>query len=304
MRILITSGFKEAKFVRENFPNHYVYTSYDECEDADVLIGFSSQVTNQLLDKLPSLKWFQTLSSGYNTMDLEYLKRRGIQFSNGRGLHGIAISEDIITKMLVLNRHTNYYMENQKKSTWKPHHEMEIELSGATAGILGAGVIATETAKKLKAFGMKTIGFRKSRGNAVYFDEMYCGKENLPTVLMQSDYLIITVALNEDTKHMINSENIGLLNKNAVIINVARGEVIEKNVLFNALSHHKIRAAGLDVTDPEPLPPDDPLWQLDNVYITPHRAGKSNNRSERNCMLIKDNIENFEAGKELLNRIV
>jgi phosphoglycerate dehydrogenase-like enzyme len=304
MRILVTSGVNETEFIRKNFPMHDIYTGYDECEDAEVLIGFSSQITNQFLEKLPSLKWFQTLSSGYNTMDLEYLKRRGIKFSNGRGLHGIAISEDIISKMLILNRHTKIYMENQKKSLWNPYPEMEIELSGSTAGILGAGVIATETAKKLKAFGMKTIGFRKSEGNAEYFDEMYCGKENLSTVLMQSDYLIITVALNEDTKHMINSENIGLLHKNAVIINIARGEIVEKNALYDVLFNHKIRAAGLDVTDPEPLPPENPLWQLDNVYITPHRAGKSNNRAERNCKLIKDNIENFQAGKELLNRIV
>lgn len=304
MEILITSGDKETEFLRKYFPNHNIYTNYDECDNAEVLIGFSSQITNQTLDKLPSLKWFQTLSSGYNTVDLGYLKRRGIKFTNGRGLHGIAISEDIISKMLILNRHTKIYMENQKKSFWNPYPEMEIELSGSTAGILGAGVIATETAKKLKAFGMKTIGFRRRKGDVEYFDEMYNGKENLDKVLMQSDYLIITVSLNEDTKHMINSDNINLLDKNAVIINIARGEVIEKNALYDVLINHKIRAAGLDVTDPEPLPSEDPLWQLDNVYITPHRAGKSNNRAQRNCKLIKDNIENFEAGRNLINRIV
>ena len=175
---------------------------------------------------------------------------------------------------------------------WNPIRK-EPELTGSTVGIVGAGSIGIEVAKRLKSFDTKVIGYKRKAEAVRFFDEIYTGNEGLEIVIRESDYLIIAVPLTKETMHLINKERISWMKSSAVLINVARGKIVDQDALVDALNAGKLRGAGLDVTTPEPLPKDHPLWKMSQVFITPHNASSSPFMQRRLMELVLHNLERY-----------
>ena len=271
--------------------------------DADVIVSMGSLLEPKSLERYPNLKWVALISAGYDHVDLDYLKKRNIMLTNAKDVFSIQIAEDIISKIMFFNRNLGFHYEKQKERAWK-YKSVSNEIYGSTIGILGTGSIGQHVAKRLKAFDTKIIGYKRTFDHIPYFDMIYTEKHGLYELLKESDYVIVALALNDQTKHILDAKALSMMKTNALIVNVARGDVIDQQALTKALVSHQIRGAALDVTSPEPLPETDVLWTLDNCFITPHNASASPKIHERIRDEIEDTIDRVIHQKELDNRII
>ncbi|NLK63839.1 MAG: D-2-hydroxyacid dehydrogenase [Tissierellia bacterium] len=299
MKIIINKKYID--IVSGKFPDIEFYTEIDECPEAEALIGEAVDFVPEKLDKLPNLRWLQSFWAGYNTLDLDYMRSRNITLCNARDIYSVPIAEDVVCKILIHNTNALAYIKSQKEHKWDLSQKRR-NLQGQTIGIIGTGSIATEIAKRLQGFGVKIIGYKRNPVSALaYFDEIHSGKRGLEYLMSNSDYIIVTVDLNKETHHMINKDNLELMKESASIINIARGSIINQKDLTEVLKNKIISYAGLDVFEIEPLPEDDELWDLENVYITPHASGIVKENKKRLAELIISNIQRFIDNEKLAN---
>ena len=272
-------------------------------QDIEVFFGLNSTLLTVDLNQYKDLKWVQLYMAGFDNVDVKALKDRGLIVSNARDIFSISIAEDIIAKISYFNRNTREFIEHMKTRTWQQIWK-DHEIWHSTIGIIGTGSIGKETAKRLQAFEpSKIIGYRTKQAPVDYFDEIYTGKMGLEKVISQSDYLIIALPLNDHTAYMLHKDNLKLMKPSALLINVARGQVIVQDDLIELLSQGKIRGAALDVTDPEPLPNDSELWALDNCFITPHNASSSQYMVPRLFQLTITNLDRYLSGQDPLYKL-
>lgn len=249
--------------------------------------------------ELKNLKFVQFLMAGYDTIDIKKLRKNNIKFANARDIFSISIAEDVFTKILYFNRNVRHYIKSMEKKVWEPIRK-EPELTGSIIGILGVGSIGKEIAKRMIPFGVKKIiGYRNHPRSEQYFDEIYTGKSGLIKVISQADYLIVALPYTEKTNQIINKETLSYMRPNSLFINVGRGKLVNQDDLEKVLENKKIRGAALDVTDPEPLPENSPLWTMENVFITPHNASSSPFMKDRLYELTRDNLRRYIEGKKL-----
>ena len=299
MKIIIDKHFLD--IAAKAFPDIEFYTKPDECPEAEAIIGQPEAMKVEILEKLPRLKWLQLFRAGYDMMDMDYIRKRGIILTNGKDIFSIPIAEDVVCRILMHNTNAFKYIENKQTKTWD-NKLKRIELNGQTVGIIGTGSIATEIAKRLQPFGVRLLGYKRTPVLSMpYFDEIYSGKKGLEYVMSVSDYIVVTADLNKGTYHMINRDNLILMKETASIINIARGSIINQNDLKEVLKNNSISYAGLDVFEVEPLPLDDELWNMDNVYLTPHASALVKNNKGRWEKLIVKNINNFIDNEKLIN---
>ena len=302
MKIIIHKKYLD--IVSEKFPDIEFYTEIDECPEAEALIGEPMDFVPEKLDKMPNIRWLQSFRAGYDTLDLDYMKKRNITFCNGKDIYSIPIAEDVVCKILMHNTNALKFLRSQREHKWEPRQK-RTEFHGQTVGIIGTGSIATEIAKRLQGFGVKIIGYKRTPVSAMaFFDEITSGKKGLEYLMSNSDYIIVTVDLNKDTYHMINKDTLKFMKESASIINIARGSIINQKDLTEALKNKSISYAGLDVFEVEPLPEDDELWDLENVYITPHASGIVKENKKRLAELIVANIQRFIEHEKLANVVV
>lgn len=299
MKIIIDKHFYEE--ISKEFPDIEFYTEYEQCPDAEALIGQPETMKVEMLEKLPKIRWLQLFRAGYDMIDIDYIRKREITLTNGRDIFSIPIAEDVVCKILMHSTNALKYVENKKTRTWD-NKLKRTELNGQTIGIIGTGSIAAEIAKRLKPFGVKVLGYKKTPVlTMLNFDEIYSGKNGLEHVMSVSDYVVVTADLNKGTYHLINKDNLKLMKETASIINIARGSIINQEDLKEILKNKLISYAGLDVFEVEPLPNDDELWNLDNVYLTPHASALVKNNKTRWEKLIVQNIKNFVDNEKLIN---
>lgn len=293
---------KNYELIKANFPNINFTNQIEDSYDANAIIVFPEYVTKVKLEKYSNLQWIQLYTAGFNSIDLDYLEMRKIELSNARGVYSKTIAEDVIAKILTFNRNIRGYSDNMQKALWQPL-KSEFELVGSTVGIIGTGSIGTEIAKRLKAFETTIIGYRRTKHEEMFFDDIYTGQVGLETLLTLSDYVILALPLNDESFHLINFDKLKLMKRTALLINISRGEIINQDDLIKALSMNLIRGAALDVTTPEPLPQDSPLWHLPNAFITPHNAVSSPYLIKRLINFIMQNIKAFVGKKQVTNRV-
>lgn len=299
MKIIIDKHFYDA--ISREFPDIEFHTEHEQCPDAEALIGQPEAMKVEMLEKLPKLRWLQLFRAGYDMIDTDYIRKRGITLTNGRDIFSIPIAEDVVCKILMHSTNALKYVENKKTHTWD-NKLKRTELNGQTIGIIGTGSIAAEIAKRLNPFGVRILGYKRTPVLTLpNFDEIYSGKRGLEYVMSVSDYVIVTADLNKGTYHMINRDNLKLMKETASIINIARGSIINQEDLKEALENELISYAGLDVFEVEPLPGDDEFWDLDNVYLTPHASALVKNNKARWEKLIVQNIKNFVDNEKLIN---
>jgi phosphoglycerate dehydrogenase-like enzyme len=251
----------------------------DHLKDAEIVAGWKKEIKEHCLEDSSKLKWLQTWSAGVNNVPLPELEARDIQLTSANGVHAYPISETIFGLMLALTRKIHTYVKNQQSKKWH-HAHMNLEMHEKTVGIIGGGAIGKETAKIAKAFGMKMIGVRHSGAEEENVDEMYT-QDHLNDILPLCDYVIITLPLTKKTYRLIGAEQFKLMKSTAFLINIGRGEIIDEAALVQALTENEMAGAGLDVFEKEPLSEDSPLWELENVIITPHTAGSTEHYNKR-----------------------
>ncbi|MBI3941516.1 MAG: D-2-hydroxyacid dehydrogenase [Chloroflexi bacterium] len=263
----------------------------------------AGSVPIDLVLKAPRLRWFQQWSAGADwMMEHPEIGERDLVVTSASGVHAVPISEHIIALLLAFARDLPSYVRAQTRHEWiMAETDSAFELVGKTLLLIGVGSIGLRTARIADALDMHVIGVRHNPSEEVpEVEEMY-GPDDLPRLLPQADFVVSTVPLTEETRHMIGEQELSLMRPEAILINIGRGGTIDEHSLVKALRERRIAGAGLDVFETEPLPPDSPLWDLENVIITPHASGATPEYNDRAMRLFLDNLERFQAGKELRN---
>lgn len=259
------------------------------------------------LEKASKLVWIHCLSAGVD----RFVSMPGIAdndkliLTNSRAAHGPAIADHAIGMLLSLTRNLRYYQAEQDKSRWSrgATPAPSIALQGRTMLVVGIGGIGTEIAQRAHGFGMKVIATRRTDTPAPDYIARVGKPADLLAMLPEADVIAVCVPLTPETEHLLNAEAFAAMKPGSYLINIARGKVIDTDAMIAALKSGTLAGACLDVTDPEPLPADHPLWKLPNVIITPHVASDATLTDERIDALLIENIRRFGAGEPLLNTV-
>jgi len=241
--------------------------------DVDGILQWGGDsIDGPAMDAAPRLKVIANVSAGYNNIDVEAATQRGIKVSNTPGVVTGSTADLAFTLMLAISRRLVEMTDIVKNGEWREFGPMEIlghDVHGKTLGIIGMGRIGAAVAQRARGFDMKVLYYNRHRRP----DEAECGAEyveDIPTLLSRSDIVSIHVPLGKETGHLIGARELSYMKPTAILINTARGAVIDQKALYEALKQRQILAAALDVTDPEPMSPDDPMLKLDNVIVIPH----------------------------------
>lgn len=248
----------------------------------------------------PTLKWMQSPGAGVDNPVFRVLIERGIRLTNGSGLHAEPIAQYIFTYVLHWERQVARHQAQQAAREW--NLLISDDLTSKTLGIVGLGGIGEAAARVAHAFGMRVVGMRRSAYESPHVDRVFQPSE-LHQLLAESDYVVLSVPMTDDTRHLIAAPELEAMRETAVLINVARGGVVDEPALIEALQAGRIRGATLDVVSQEPLPDDSPLWTLPNCVLTPHDSGWSPRASERIAALFLDNVGRYVAGEPLRNEV-
>ena len=261
--------------------------------DADVLITFGAHMDDRVLEQGVNLRWIQALGTGVDGIADRAALRAGVLVTNLHGLHGPAVSESVLASMLALARDLPRSLGNQRQAQWQ-RFPVRL-LKGKTAGIVGVGAIAAELAPKCGALGMRVVGVTSSPRTVPGFESM-CGLDRLEQVAGEVDYLVLLTPYTAATHGIVSTQVLAAMRPSSFVINVARGGVIDEPALVTALVERRIAGAALDVFNDEPLPPDHPLWRLDNVILTPHIAGFHVGYIDDALPIVEENVRRFIAG--------
>lgn len=287
MNILITGAWQDAEKninTLENMGHKVVFLQYEKDKlpcDYEWVEGVicNGLFLHHSIEKFINLKYIQLTSAGYDRVPMEYVKQHNININNARGVYSIPMAEFAIAGVLQIYKHMNSFVENQKASLWNKERNLQ-ELFGKTVCIVGCGSVGTECAKRFKAFGCNVVGVdivtRK--------DENY-GKieliDNIDEVLAYSDVVVLTVPLTERTFHIMNKDRFEKMKKESVLVNIARGAVVDTAAMIEALDNKKLGGAVLDVFEEEPLDEKNRLWSMKNVIVTPHNSFVGDGNRER-----------------------
>ena len=253
----------------------------------------------------PKLKWYHSFSSGMDAVMNSEIAGLPIIISGSSVVHGVTIAETVMGYILAYNRTLPFMWQKQREHVWgKGLTRPPTEAIGKTVGTVGAGAIGREVAKRAKAFGMRAIGLCRNPQSLPGHDyDEVLKHTQLDSLLGSSDYVVVAVPLNDSTRHLLGREQFARMKKSAVLINVARGGVIDQAALIDALREGLIAGAALDVTDPEPLPPDSPLWDMDKVMITPHISADAPIVSQFAVDFFCNSLKRYLAGQAVPNQM-
>lgn len=270
----------------------------DVIEEIEIVFG---NVEREHVLKAKNLRWIHLGYAGVDTIMYPEVVNSDIIVTSSKGIHQFHMTEFLFGMILTLTRKFHKIYENQRYKSWDKQVAREFELlNGKTMGILGLGNIGRQIAKVSKAFGMYVIGMKRTIASVENVDEVIT-RENLEYLLKNSNFIVVVLPLTEETYHLIGEKEFNLMEKKPYFFNIGRGAVVDEKALINALKGGKIRGAGLDVFEEEPLPQDSPLWEMGNVLITPHIAGLFPGYWEEPTNLFIENFKRYINGKELLN---
>lgn len=268
---------------------------------ADVLFDFDFTHREDLPELAPNLKWIQATSAGIGKFveRMRYAERTGWIFTTASGVHARPLAEFAIMAMLYFAKDFEYLQREKANRHWKRY--CATELAGKTLVIIGLGKIGQETARLAKAFDMRVIGTRRDPSKLTPHVDVLYTLDDLPALLTQAQYLVLSTPHTRETERLIRAEQLALLPRGAVLINVARGAVVDQAALTTALQSGHLRGAALDVFEIEPLPADDPLWEMPNVIICPHSASTADTENQKITDIFCENLRRYLAGEQLIN---
>ncbi|WP_435347463.1 D-2-hydroxyacid dehydrogenase [Haloarchaeobius sp. HRN-SO-5] len=290
-----------AEALRERLPDNEVRlarTPREERElirDAEIATGL--WLSDELVDEAETLRLFACGYAGTGHLPLERLAERGVTVTNASGVHGPNIGEHVLGAILTFGRQFHVGFERQRRNEWRTYETHE--LYGSTVTVVGLGALGEAAVARLDGFGVDTIGVRYTPEKGGPTDEVIGFDDDaFHDALARTDVLVLACPLTETTRGLVGTSELVTLRPNAVVVNVARGPVVDTDALVTALQSGWIRGASLDVTDPEPLPADHALWDLGNVQITPHNAGHTPEYYERLADIVASNVRHVtETGE-------
>jgi D-2-hydroxyacid dehydrogenase (NADP+) len=270
----------------------------EQLGDVDGVIG---SISPSLLARAPKLKWLQIESAGAEAFTFTPgFAKSGITLTNCKIVQGPEIADHALGLLLALTRGIAVAARNSS-GEWNARRFSPIELRGKTAVVIGVGGIGTQIAERLHASGMTVIGVDPKDIPLTVTLARTVGPNRLDTVLPLADVVMISAPLTPESRKMIGARQFALMKQGAYFVAVSRGGLYDMDALVHALDSKKLAGAGVDVTDPEPLPPGHPLWKFPNVVVTPHIAGRSDGENARYEELFTENLRRFAAGEPLLN---
>lgn len=245
------------------------------------------------------LRWVNTIQTGVNTWPFAEMKARGLIFTNGAGVLAIPIAEFVVMGMLALTKNLTGLMSLQAERRWAPWSLPGGELAGSRALIVGYGSIGREIGRRLKAFDVQVTGVRRTASD----EADVIGPGDWQGRLSEFDWVILAAASTSQTRGMVGEAELKAMKRGARIANVARGELIDQPALVRALNEDRLAGALLDVTDPEPAPPDDPIWTAKNALLTSHSSAVSTSYQPRAAALFLENLARYRKGEPLRNQV-
>ena len=258
--------------------------SYEEVEG----VICNGLFLSHLIEKFISLRYIQLTSAGFDRLPMDYVQAHGIAIHNARGVYSIPMAEFAIGGVLQLYKQSGFFYENQKKSAWEKHRGV-LELYEKTVCIVGCGNVGTECAKRFQAFGCKVLGVDLYPREDNAYEKIY-SLSSLDEALLQSDVVVLTFPLTEETWHMMNEQRFAKMKDGSVLVNIARGAVVDEQALVRALDE-KLLGAVLDVFEEEPLSADNLLWKKTNVILTPHNSFVGDGNGERLYRVVLENLK-------------
>jgi phosphoglycerate dehydrogenase-like enzyme len=287
--------------------------------DSDVMVTF--RVPDGIARKAPRLKWIHLMSAGVeHAIAAGAFEHPTLLLTNSSGIHGTTIGEYILASMLAYAHKIHLPLRAQMRREWLPNRNFmrtATDLRAKSVGILGYGSIGRETARLAQAFGMEVFALKRNPGERP--DPGWCapnvgdpegvipkrwfGPEQRAELVALSDYIVVTLPLTPDTRHFLGAREFAAARAGAYVVNVGRGEVIDQDAMIEALKSGRLGGAGLDVTTPEPLDAESPLWDIENVLLTPHISGAKQGYNDEACEVFVENMRRFVAGRPMLNLV-
>lgn len=298
--------------------------------DAEVYLGYG--VPAALLRAGPNLKWVHSAAAGVGNSLSDEMRSRDLLFTNSAGIHGPPMAEAVLAMMLHFSRGIDLAVRGMAEWRWSAEDYYGLparvrEIRGSTVGILGMGGVGSEVARRVLALGARVIGVRRQRTPSSDRGERWrpadatgdsertawspedsgaqvvYGSDGLDWALSQSDFLVVTLPSTPSTRGLIGEPEFARMKPGSVLVNVARGDIVDESALVEALREGRLRGAASDVFVEEPLPDGHPLWDVPGLLITPHISAVSLGFWERESHLIAVNVERFLAGEPLLNQV-
>lgn len=265
-----------------------------------VLTGF--RLPHDMLARAPRLRWIQSKAAGVDRVADSGIAQRGIVVTNARGVAAVPIAEWILCTMLMFAKRMHLHQKQKLQHVYQREGQPPFSLEGKTIGVLGVGAIGTETARLARCAGMRVLATRRTIGGPMppHVDRLY-GPGETDQVLRESDFVAVTLPLTAETHHVIGERELRQMKRTAYILNVGRGPIIDEAALAQALREGWIAGAALDVFEKEPLPPESPLWDLDNVIFSPHISGNVDDYDRRVAQVFVENLRRYVAGESLMN---
>ncbi len=265
-----------------------------KCANADILIIRTDEIFAELIDHMPKLRLIQALTTGTDHIQALPNLPKAVTLAAARGFHGPQMSELAFIFMLHFVRDFRDLFATQAAHRW--NRVEQSLLVDRTAVIVGVGAIAEDLAKRCQVFGMRVVGVSDGRREAPHFDAIL-PRARLTEAAAQADFLIVLVPHNRETTNLIGADIFSAMKPTGVLINIARGGVVDEDALIAALRAKTIAGAGLDVFRVEPLPKDSPLWDMPNVFITSHVGGMADTYGEQVMPLLVENLRTFVTGR-------
>ncbi len=299
MRILLTGAFNYSQ-EQLSIINDLGFEIYFLQQERDSLPIASSSidavVCNGLflyhqLDEFTSLKYIQLTSAGFDRVPLNTIKERGIIINNAHGVYSIPMAEWALGRIIEQYKHFRTFNLAQQQKKWNKDRSVK-EINGTKSAIIGAGNIGQEVAKRLSAFGSVVTGYDVILGERPYFEKIN-HIDNLINCINEYDIIVLTAPYTPETHHMISKEMLMSLREEAILVNIARGGLIDTKALVNVLQTRTDLFAALDVFEEEPLAADSLLWALPNAVVSPHNSFVSNGNNERMFSVIYNNLKQY-----------
>lgn len=261
-----------------------------EALDAEALLCFRVFDTNSI-DGMKSLRVIHTTSAGLDHMPLRQIRERDIALYNASGVYSAPMAEYALMCSLWLLKHMPDLSRRRRERVWQTDYGLG-ELSGKRVLIAGAGSIGGETARRFSAMGCRVTGFCRHPSPREHFDDVL-GMASLDAALPEGDIVILCLPLTDETRHLMNAERFARMKKGAILVNMARGPIVDTAALIDALESGRLLGAAADVFEQEPLPQDSPLWYLPNLILTPHNSFSGDGNNDRLFELVCRNLSGW-----------
>jgi D-2-hydroxyacid dehydrogenase (NADP+) len=298
--------------IRESWPGMRVvhlpsYEGLDaDLPDTDIFVGFS--LRPEQFSHARRLRWLHSTAAGVGQLMYPELRKSGIEVTNASGVHTIPMAEHILGMLVAMARRFPDCLRSQEQARWAQQELWDLpvrprELHGQILLLIGFGAVGRAVAKVVRPLGMRVWAVTRSGEGDRELADKIVPTARLQEALTDADFVILAAPETPETRRMMGSAEFARMKSSAYFMNVSRGALVDEPALIDALERHAIAGAALDVASQEPLPPDSPLWKLENVFITPHMSAVSDQLWTRQTDLLLTNLERWFSGEELMNRV-